>query len=59
MRMKLTSSYDRIKSDLEVRRAIPGQQPHENWDVVPIVRQTVKNKNIDMEDSVLTSSTSS
>ena len=37
--MKLISSYDRIKQDLELRSALPGQQPSDNWDVVPIIRQ--------------------
>ena len=39
MRMKLISSYDRIKSELEFRGAVPGQQPHDNWDVVPVIRR--------------------
>ena len=39
MRMKLISSYDRIKSDLELRSRIPAVKPHENWDVVPIIRR--------------------
>lgn len=40
IKMKLTSSYDRIKSELEMRKAIPGNAPHENWDVVPIIRNS-------------------
>ena len=40
MRLKFVSSYDRIKSDLEVRSGLPGTQPHENWDVVPIIRRS-------------------
>ena len=45
MHMKLISSYDRIKQDLELRSALPGQQPSDNWDVVPIIRQKKKNPN--------------
>eukprot|EP00354_Favella_ehrenbergii_P003022 CAMPEP_0170453844 /NCGR_PEP_ID=MMETSP0123-20130129/2299_1 /TAXON_ID=182087 /ORGANISM="Favella ehrenbergii, Strain Fehren 1" /LENGTH=117 /DNA_ID=CAMNT_0010716369 /DNA_START=913 /DNA_END=1266 /DNA_ORIENTATION=+ len=42
MRMKLVNSYDRIKGDLEYRQAVPANQPHDNWDVVPIIcRSTV------------------
>ena len=51
MHMKLISSYDRIKQDLELRSALPGQQPSDNWDVVPIIRQKKKNPNI-MRDSI-------
>lgn len=38
MRLKIVNSFDRIKSELEIRKALPGNVPHENWDVVPIVR---------------------
>eukprot|EP00353_Schmidingerella_taraikaensis_P012831 CAMPEP_0185588526 /NCGR_PEP_ID=MMETSP0434-20130131/53454_1 /TAXON_ID=626734 ORGANISM="Favella taraikaensis, Strain Fe Narragansett Bay" /NCGR_SAMPLE_ID=MMETSP0434 /ASSEMBLY_ACC=CAM_ASM_000379 /LENGTH=64 /DNA_ID=CAMNT_0028211265 /DNA_START=955 /DNA_END=1149 /DNA_ORIENTATION=- len=46
MRMKLVNSYDRIKGDLEYRQAVPGNQPHDNWDVVPIIRRSTVMTNI-------------
>ena len=39
LRLKLISSYDRIKSEMEVRGAVPGQVAHENWDVIPVIRK--------------------
>ena len=36
--MKIVSSYDRIKSELELRRAVPTYQAFDNWEVVPIIR---------------------
>ena len=36
--MKVVSSFDRIKSDLEMRGAMPGSKPSNNWEVVPVVR---------------------
>lgn len=40
LRMKLVSSYDRIKSEMEVRNAVPGTVAHQNWDVVPVIRRS-------------------
>ena len=39
IRMKLVSSYDRIKKDLELRSGVHPFKPTDNWDVVPIIRR--------------------
>ena len=40
IRMKLISSYDRIKTDLDFRGALPKHKQTEAWDVVPIIRRS-------------------
>ena len=39
LKWKLISSYDRIKTDLEQRSAMPAFKNHEPWDIVPIRRK--------------------
>ena len=43
IRMKLISSYDRIKSDLDFRGAMPKHKQTGAWDVVPIIRRSSRN----------------